>query len=155
MKENTTITITTDMDTADKLVVLPIKKRYYPKGTPDWVAVFQTKDAQAVIAGLSGIAAKLVLLMQQQTAYDNFVGLNQQTMAERLKCNVRTIEKAVSQLKKCGIIISFKDKPLDSMNGDGRRNNYILNPYMHWKGRPENRQKLIEKDPNQCKLILE
>jgi len=159
MKENTTISITTDLDTADKLLVLPIKKRYYPKGTPDWVAVFQTKIAVAVIGELSGTARGLLLLMQQATQYDNFIGLNQKTMAERLKCSEIAVKKAVKELIGHNVIISFRDKPLDSMNGDGRRNNYILNEEYCWKGYPENMAKRIAKrkkegDPKQMKLFL-
>jgi hypothetical protein len=147
---DSTINISGD---TDKVVIIQTKKKFYPKGTPDWVAVFQTKVAVEIIANLSGVAPKLLLLMQQATKYDNFVGLNQQTMAERLKCSISAVEKAVRELKGHGIIIPFKDRPLDSMNGDGRRNNYILNEEYCWKGRPENRAKRIKESPNQLKLL--
>ena len=134
----------------DRVLVIQTKKKRYPKGVPDWVAVFQTNDAIAIIKQLKGVSSQVLLFMQQITKVDNHVGYNQKSIADILGISESSVARAIKQLTILGVITPYRDKPVDSINGDGRRNNYILNPEMHWKGYHENRQKMIKEmyNPN-------
>jgi hypothetical protein len=68
--------------------------------------------------------------MMAKTGYDNFVGVNQETIQEELDyTSIRSVQVAISELKKMNIIIATKDL------ADKRRNIYFINPLQSWKGK--------------------
>ena len=75
-------------------------------------------------------SCKVLMYMMAKTGYDNFVGVNQETIQEELDyTSIRSVQVAISELKKMNIIIATKDL------ADKRRNIYFINPLQSWKGK--------------------
>jgi hypothetical protein len=96
-------------------------------------------------------ACKLLLFLMSKTHYDNYVGVNQNTIREEL--GYKTAKSVVDGLKELmgyNIVLKFED--ID----DRRRNLYYLNPMQSWKGKVAKRiqtMKVIRKEnPNQMAL---
>lgn len=83
-------------------------------------------------------ACKVLLYLMSKTGYDNYIGVDQETIMDELEYKTKaSVVNAIQELKKQNIIISVKDVQ------DRRRNVYILNPYQSWKGKVANRIKAV------------
>ena len=96
-------------------------------------------------------ACKVIMYLMSKAQYDNYVGVNQETIMEDLGYKSRdTIVRGIKELTKLNIVIAVADLY------DKRRNVYYLNPYQSWKGQVQSRikaiKKLLEIDDNQLKL---
>lgn len=120
--------------------------RYYPKNIPDFVMLFQAITNQ-FINNLAPASAKVLLYMLGKLQYSNHIGVNQETISEDCKLTRPTVIKAIKELIKNEIVISYKDP------ADQRRNIYIINPYNAWKGTFKERKKAIKKIENQLPLF--
>ena len=85
-------------------------------------------------------ACKLLLYMMSKTQYDNYIGVNQETMREDLEYkSKKTIVDGIKELMNYNIILVLED--LD----DKRRNVYYLNPMQSWKGKVAKRIQTIKR----------
>jgi hypothetical protein len=74
-----------------------------------------------------------------KTGYDNYIGIDQETIMEELEYKSKqSVVSAIQELKLQNIVISVRDIQ------DKRRNVYILNPYQSWKGKVANRIKAVK-----------
>jgi predicted transcriptional regulator len=78
-----------------------------------------------------------------KTEYDNYVGVNQETIQEELNYSSKTtVVNAINELKSYNIILSTPDLV------DKRRNVYFINPYQSWKGKVAKRIEAVAKLKN-------
>lgn len=82
--------------------------------------------------------------------YENFVGVDIQTLIEELLMSKRAVIDGLNELEENNIIIKFK-------NGrDRRRHDYFINPTAAWRGNSVARKMFINKvnfeDPKQLKM---
>jgi hypothetical protein len=139
-----------DENLTERVSINVIQKRQFSKDIPDFAIIFQIAT-RITSCHLSPTACQLVLHMIGWLQYGNHIGVNQQTMAERLGTSLITIKRAIKELTDNNIILPYKDKN-DTLNADGRRNNYIINPMIVWKGKEHKRKEAIKADPKQYKL---
>jgi DNA-binding MarR family transcriptional regulator len=124
-----------------------INSRKYPKGVPEWVMMFQVISRE-LSKKLTPSGCKVLLYMISLMEYSNHIGCNQSTIAEDLEMSERSVNRAVSELKLMGVIISYQDPQ------DRTRNVYMINPHNAWKGKITKRQKIIKvMDKNQTSLL--
>jgi len=87
------------------------------------------------------------LYMVSLMEYSNHVGCNQTTLAEDLELSLRSVSRAIKELKDMAVILDYKDPQ------DRTRNVYMVNPHSAWKGKISKRQKFIkEQDKNQISM---
>lgn len=85
-------------------------------------------------------ACKVLLYLMSRTSYDNYVGVNQETIQEELDYKQRkSVIDAIKELKGYNIILSIPDVV------DKRRNVYFINPYQSWKGKVAKRIETVKK----------
>ena len=125
-----------------------INNRQYPKGVPEWVMLFQAAIGGDLINKLTPSGCKVFLKMISLLQWSNFIGCDQSTLAEDLDMSERSVNRAVSELKEFGVIISYKDPQ------DRKRNVYMINPIHAWKGKMNKRQKVLKiMNKNQTSLL--
>lgn len=123
-----------------------IKKKRTPM--PPNIMVFQT-FAMIAATQLSPAANKVLMLFFANAGYENFIGMDQATIQEKLGIKSKTtVFKALKDLEEQSIIIKTKH------SNDKRRNDYFMNPFAAWKGHSETRKKAIKMLPaNQLALF--
>lgn len=95
-------------------------------------------------------ACKVLLYLMSKTEYDNYVGVNQETIMEDLEYKQRkSVIEAIKELKEYNIIISLPDL------ADKRRNVYFINPYQSWKGKVAKRIECVKKAYDKIGVQLE
>ena len=95
-------------------------------------------------------ACKVLLYLMSKTHYDNYVGVNQETIQEDLEYKQRkSVIEAIKELKEYNIVISLPDLE------DKRRNVYFINPYQSWKGKVAKRIEMVKKAHDRMGIQLE
>jgi len=116
------------------------------------IQLFQTAAYLAATC-LSPSANKLLMYFLSLSGFENFVGIDQRTLHEDLGISISSTERGIKELVDSGIIIKTKHM------GDGRRNDYFINPMQAWKGKIKNRKDKLEilkaEDPDQLHLFGE
>lgn len=84
----------------------------------------------------------VIMLFLSISAFENYVGIDQLTIAEKLKMTVRTVQKSIRELIDYNVIVKIQNPT------DRRRSDYFINPFMSWKGKQGERRKMIEKLKN-------
>lgn len=121
----------------DVSVSIYVKKKV-PKQA-NYVMFYQAVNLELVKI-LKPNACKVLLYLMSKTQYDNYVGVNQETIQEELDYNSKTsVVNAINELKQLNIIISIPDVQ------DKRRNVYFINPYQSWKGKVAKRIDAVKK----------
>lgn len=121
----------------DVSVSVYVKKKA-PKQS-NYVMFYQAVNLELVKI-LKPNACKVLLYLMSKTGYDNYVGVNQETIQEELDYKSKdSVIKAIKELKGYNIIISMPDF------ADKRRNVYFINPYQSWKGKVANRIEAVKK----------
>jgi DNA-binding MarR family transcriptional regulator len=93
---------------------------------------------------------KVLLYLMSKTNYDNYVGVNQETIQEELGYKQpKSVVEAIKELKQYNIIVSMPDLI------DKRRNVYFINPYQSWKGKVAKRIEVVKKANNLDWMQLE
>ena len=124
-----------------------INGRKFPKGTPDFVFLFQ-RVGKELSKKLTPSACKVLLYMITLMEYSNHIGCDQATLAEELDLSLRSVNGAIKELKDMAVIINYKDPQ------DRKRNVYMINPHSAWKGTIAKRNKFIkETDRNQLDMF--
>ncbi len=114
---------------------------------PPNIMVFQT-FAYLAATKLKPSTNKVLMLFFANSGYENYVGMDVVTIAEKLDITERTTIRALNELEKNNIIIKTHHP------ADRRRNDYFLNPYSAWKGHSVSRKKMLEIMPdNQLTLF--
>lgn len=115
---------------------------YVKKATPKqstYVMFYQHVNLELVKI-LTPVGCKVLLYLMSKTSYDNYVGVNQETIMEELGYkSKKSIIDAIIELKAYNIIISMPDLV------DKRRNVYFINPYQSWKGKVAKRIETVKK----------
>ena len=118
---------------------------YVKQKTPkqaNFVMFYQTVNLELVKV-LKPNACKVLLYLMSKTEYDNYVGVNQETIQEELNYSSKTtVVNAINELKSYNIILSTPDLV------DKRRNVYFINPYQSWKGKVAKRIEAVAKLKN-------
>lgn len=81
----------------------------------------------------------VIMLFLSISAFENYVGIDQSTIAEKLKMTVRTVQKSIRELIEYNVIVKIQNPT------DKRRSDYFINPFMSWKGKQNERRKMIQK----------
>jgi len=81
----------------------------------------------------------VIMLFLSISAFENYVGIDQLTIAEKLKMTVRTVQKSIRELIDYNVIVKIQNPT------DRRRSDYFINPFMSWRGKQDERRKMIEK----------
>ena len=124
-------------------------KKKTPKQS-DYTMLYQEVTLELVKI-LKPNACKILLYLNSKLQYDNYIGVNQETIMEDLGYgSKKTIVQGIKELVELNVVITLPDLT------DKRRNVYYINPYQSWKGKVFNRLKAIKKfleaDPNQLTL---
>ena len=123
-------------------------KRAVPKQST-YVMFYQEVNLELVKL-LKPNACKVLLYLMSKTQYDNYVGVNQETIQEDLDYKSKdSIIQAIKELKKYNIILSLPDLQ------DRRRNVYYINPYQSWKGKVAKRIEQVKKAHDRIGIQLE
>ena len=124
-----------------------INGRKFPKGTPDFVFLFQTVGKE-LAKKLTPSACKVLLYFISLMEYSNHIGCDQKTLTEELELSLRSVSGAIKELKEMAVIMHYKDPQ------DRKRNVYMINPHSAWKGKITKRVKFLkEQDKNQTSLF--
>ena len=124
----------------DVSVSIYVKKKA-PKQS-NYVMFYQAVNLELVKL-LTPCACKVLLYLMSKTEYDNYVGVNQETIQEELGYKApKSIVDAVKELKSYNIVVSMPDIV------DKRRNVYFINPYQSWKGKVAKRIEAVKKANN-------
>lgn len=114
---------------------------------PPNIMVFQAFAYLAATA-LSPSTNKVLMLFLAHSGYENFVGIDQKTIAEDVGLSNRSVSNAIKELEENKIIVKTPHP------SDRRRNDYFLNPFGSWKGNAFSRKEMIRKLPsNQLSLF--
>lgn len=137
--------------TDDSLITINLKRRKLPP-IPNYAMIFQA-NGMLMLKEIAPSTMKVFFLMLCKLQYSNHVGINQQTVVEETGLAIDTVKKAIKELRIKNMVLSYPDMQ------DHRRNIYIINPYIAWKGtskaRIESIMKLQAEDPNQLQLPCE
>jgi DNA-binding MarR family transcriptional regulator len=116
---------------------------------PEFIMLFQAVSLM-IAKDISPSALAVFHLFLGKMQYSNHVGCDQKTIAEELYMPLPTVERAIKDLTANKIIIAYKDSQ------DRRRNIYIVNPNIAWKGSARARKLAMKAiDPRQLKLPYE
>lgn len=103
---------------------------------PPNVMVFQT-FAYLSATILAPSSCKLLMYLFSKTGYENYIGIDVQTLKEELGMAKRTVIRALGELEDQGIIVKLINPT------DKRRHDYFINPFGAWKGNSYTRKKAI------------
>jgi DNA-binding MarR family transcriptional regulator len=121
----------------DTSVNVYIKKKAPKQST--YVMFYQQVNLE-LVKELQPNACKVLLYLMSKTQYDNYIGVNQETIQEELGySSIRSVQNALKELKALNIVITMND--LD----DKRRNVYFINPYQSWKGKVAKRIEVVKR----------
>jgi DNA-binding MarR family transcriptional regulator len=96
-----------------------------------WFMAFQEAfEALATDKDLNGQTMKVLMFLMARLSFENYIGLEQKEIAEKLCIHKSDISHAIKALVGKGIL--EKGPKL------GRSSTYKLNPYYGWKGRVKN-----------------
>ena len=118
--------------------------------TPDFVMVYQEVGKKVLQGDIQPSACKILFYLIVTLDFDNFTGIDLKTISENINMPLPTIKKGMAELKDIGILLAIKDMT------DRRRNIYRFNPLVAWKGKVNNRAKVLkETDHRQYKMFQE
>lgn len=117
------------------------------KSDKPFIMLFQEAVGYLLDGRLGKNGLRIFVYMLGTLEYSNHVGVNQETMAEDLGISLVYVKRGVKELVDGRLIISYKDPT------DKRRNVYVINPTVAWKGKEKSRRKAISKH-NENQLTL-
>ena len=105
---------------------------------PDFIMLFQEAVTMMLNGTINKSALNVFVYFLGKMQYSNHIGIDQKTIAEETKLSLGTIKLVVPELQRLNIIIKYEDLQ------DKRRNVYIINPLLAWKGRVKDRKKVMK-----------
>ena len=139
-------------NTKSRIVEITAKTVIAEKRTPlpPNAMVFQLA-ASLCSANLNGVANRILMHFIAEVGYENFIGIDQKTIADKLNISLRSVTRGLAELSEINVLQSI-DHPTDK-----RRKDYFINPAMMWKGnsftRKERIKKLSLEDKSQMNLF--
>jgi len=112
----------------------------------NFVMLFQEAVTQMLDGNISKNGLRIFVYMLGKLEYSNHIGVDQETIAKDNGLSLVYIKKTIKELKDAKILIGYQDVQ------DKRRNVYIINPVIAWRGKVKHRKTFINK--NQLKLTL-
>jgi len=112
----------------------------------NFVMLFQEAVTQMLDGNISKNGLRIFVYMLGKLEYSNHIGVDQETIAKDNGLSLVYIKKTIKELKDSKILVGYQDQQ------DKRRNVYIINPVIAWRGKIKHRKTFIDK--NQLKLIL-
>jgi len=112
----------------------------------NFVMLFQEAVTQMLDGNISKNGLRIFVYMLGRLEYSNHIGVDQETIAKDNGLSLIYIKKTIKELKDSKILIGYQDLQ------DKRRNVYIINPVIAWRGKVKHRKKFINE--NQLKLTL-
>lgn len=103
-----------------------------------FIKVFQN-GLEFFIEYLTPAGCKMFMYFMVAAHYGNFVEVDQKKIQEKLKIGRTAVNKALKELQDLKVITILPDL------NDKRRNTYMINHYVVWKGNPGDRIKSINK----------
>jgi len=103
---------------------------------PAHVQVFQ-EVALLVSMGLTPKGCKVLLYFFGKQGYENYLGIDIETIMEELKMSKPTAINALKELCDANVILKLPNP------SDKRRHDYFVNPIQAWKGNSIERQKRL------------
>jgi predicted transcriptional regulator len=100
--------------------------------------VFQLA-ASLCSANLNGAANRILMHFIAEVGWENYIGIDQKTIAEKLNMSLRSVTRGLQELKEINILQQM-DHPTDK-----RRKDYFINPAMLWKGNSHTRKQRVKK----------
>ncbi|NBV87500.1 MAG: hypothetical protein EBS01_14815 [Verrucomicrobia bacterium] len=114
-----------------------IKKKVPKQST--YVMFYQQVNLE-LVKELQPNACKVLLYLMSKTEYDNYIGVNQETIQEELGySSIRSVQNALKELKTLNIVLTVPDLV------DKRRNVYFINPLQSWKGKVAKRIEAVKR----------
>ena len=129
----------------DLSINFSIKKKI-PK-SPDFIMIYQEVGKSILEGKICLSTSKVFFYLIMNINFENFIGIDQKSISENINMPLRSVNRAMSELKAAGMLIAIKD------NFDARRAIYRLNPVVAWKGKGTNRVKLLKENPQQIKMF--
>lgn len=106
-----------------------------------FVKVFQF-GLKYFVEALSPAGCKLFMYFINEMRYGNFVEVDQKLIMEKLRIKRTALNKGLTELKELNVIAITEDL------NDRRRNTYMINHYVAWKGNPGDRITSFKKNKN-------
>lgn len=106
------------------------------KENEPFVKVFQRAIPYA-ISTMTPAGCKMVLYFLGASVYGNYVQVDQTIIGKELNLSRQSVNKGLKELLEFGMITVIQEP------NDKRRNNYLINPFLAWKGNPSDRKKTI------------
>jgi predicted transcriptional regulator len=107
---------------------------------PDFVMMFQEVLKIIVMSkDMSASTYRVFVYICSMMSFENYMGVSVETICEDLELSLSSVQRALKQMKKMGVIITLPDQM------DKRKNNYILNPLAVWKGKVKSRTEVMRK----------
>ena len=113
----------------------------------NFVMLFQEATTAMLSGNISKNGLRIFVYLLGKLQYGNHIGVDQETIARDNGYSLVYIKKTISELKKANIIIPYQDLQ------DKRRNVYVVNPIIAWRGKVKNRKKFIKENPNQLDMF--
>lgn len=100
--------------------------------------VFQLA-ASLCSVNLNGAANRILMHFIAEVGYENYIGIDQKTISEKLNMSLRSVTRGLQELKEINILQQL-NHPTDK-----RRKDYFINPSMMWKGNSYTRKERVDK----------
>lgn len=100
-----------------------------------FIKFFQAQGA--ILNNCKPATVKLFNYFLIQSAYGNYVEADIKSISAITDMSERSVKRGLQELVDNGVIV--RDKDLN----DKRRNMYLINPHIAWKGNPSDRKKII------------
>lgn len=123
----------------NKDIHVNIKSKRQP--LPPNIMVFQT-FAYLAATLLKPSSNRVLMLFFAESGYENYTGMDQTSIAEKLNISLKSVGNAVKELEDNGIIIKTPHP------SDKRRIDYFLNPFTSWKGNSFSRKRILNSLPD-------
>jgi DNA-binding MarR family transcriptional regulator len=114
----------------------------------DFVMLFQGAVQEMLKGSMMKSTLAVFVYFLGKLDYGNHIGIDQKTIAEENNLSLGTIKIVIPELMRLNMIIKYNDIQ------DNRRNVYIVNPLMAWKGTIKRRREVKKiLDKNQLSLL--
>jgi hypothetical protein len=114
----------------DTHIAVSLRKNKIPNA-PEFSIIWNAVGL-LVSKNLNSSAIHVLYCFMNLSQYSNHIGIDQKTIAENTNLSLATIERAIKELKEANIILPYQDVQ------DRRRNVYIINDVVMWKGKLKN-----------------
>lgn len=135
-----------DEETGLELRLKPVKRIQMPEFT----MIFQATGL-LVLKEIKPATLSVFWLFLCKLQYSNHIGVHQKTIAEETNLSIISVKRGIKELLDKKMIVGYADP------SDARRQLYIINPHVAWKGKNKKRilaiKELVKTNPNQITIF--